>query len=97
MRQGALGPKGAGIGALGKSKGGDMKSHGKFFSAIVSMVLLSSACYAATVTGTVKGPDGAAFQGAQTRRAAIALKTSLLEIIAWESARQAIGRTHKPA
>lgn len=41
-----------------------MTSHGRILSAIFSMVLLGSACYGATVTGTVKGPDGSAFQGA---------------------------------
>jgi len=41
-----------------------MSSYRKLLAAIFSFVLLGSACYSATITGTVKGPDGAAFQGA---------------------------------
>src|ERR1700690_1785635 len=41
-----------------------MKLYGKVLSAIFLVVLLDSACYSAAITGTVKGPDGAAFQGA---------------------------------
>jgi virginiamycin B lyase len=61
-------------------EGGYMTSHGRILSAIFSVVLLSSACYGATITGTVKGTDGVAFQGAfveaqntQTRMTFIAL------------------------
>ena len=60
-----------------------MKSYGKILSAIFSAVLLGSACFGATITGTVKGPDGAAFQGAfvqaqntQTRMTFMALSDS---------------------
>jgi len=60
-----------------------MKLHGKIFSAIFAVALLSAACYSATVTGTVKAPDGSAFQGAfveaqntQTRMTYIALSDS---------------------
>jgi virginiamycin B lyase len=41
-----------------------MRSQSKVLALIGSVVLLSSTCYGATITGTVKGPDGAAFQGA---------------------------------
>src|ERR1700690_3679410 len=41
-----------------------MSSYRKLLAAFFSFVLLGSACYSATITGTVKGPDGAAFQGA---------------------------------
>ena len=40
-----------------------MKSYGKILSAIFSAVFLGSACFGATITGTVKGPDGAAVHG----------------------------------
>ena len=60
-----------------------MKSPGKILSAIFSLVVLGSACFGATLTGMVKGPDGAAFQGAfvqaqnaQTRMTFIALSDS---------------------
>ncbi len=60
-----------------------MTSHGKLLWAICSVVLVGSASYGATVTGTVKGPDGAAFQGAfvqaqntQTHMTFIALSDS---------------------
>jgi hypothetical protein len=39
-------------------------SRRKLFSAIAFAILLGSACQGATVTGIVKGPDGAPFQGA---------------------------------
>ena len=41
-----------------------MTLYRKLLAAIFSFVLLGSACYSATITGTVKGPDGTAFQGA---------------------------------
>ncbi len=60
-----------------------MKSYGKILSAIFSAVFLGSACFGATITGTVKSPDGAAFQGAfvqaqntQTRITFMALSDS---------------------
>jgi virginiamycin B lyase len=41
-----------------------MKLHSKCLAFAGLMVFLGSACYSATITGTVKGPDGAPFQGA---------------------------------
>ena len=41
-----------------------MRSQFKFLALIGSIALFGSGCHAATVTGTVKGVDGAPFQGA---------------------------------
>lgn len=41
-----------------------MPSYRNFLSVLGWIVLLSPACFGSTVTGTVKGPDGAPFQGA---------------------------------
>lgn len=41
-----------------------MRSLSKILSFLSSFVFLVSSCYAATITGTVKGPDGAPFEGA---------------------------------
>src|SRR5882762_11430157 len=41
-----------------------MRSQTKFLALLSLIVFLGSACYGATVTGTVKGVDGAPFQGA---------------------------------
>ena len=41
-----------------------MGSRSRFLVFIASFCFLSSICYGATVAGTVKGPDGAPFQGA---------------------------------
>src|SRR5579871_6355519 len=41
-----------------------MQFFRKLLTVVGSAVLLSSACYGATVSGTVKGPDGAPFMGA---------------------------------
>src|SRR6202167_780900 len=41
-----------------------MRSQSKFLALIVLIVFLGSVCYGATITGTVKGVDGAPFQGA---------------------------------
>jgi virginiamycin B lyase len=41
-----------------------MALHRKIFPLLSWIVFLGSVCQAATVTGTVKGPDGAPFQGA---------------------------------
>ncbi len=41
-----------------------MRPQHKFLAVAASIVFLSSACFGATITGTVKGPDGAPFGGA---------------------------------
>src|SRR2546429_193271 len=41
-----------------------MKSASKYLGLLVMVLLLVPFAYAATVTGTVKGPDGASFRGA---------------------------------
>ena len=41
-----------------------MRLHRKFLAFICLNIFFSSACFAATLTGTVKGPDGAPFEGA---------------------------------
>ncbi len=41
-----------------------MRAQSRFLSLIILVFLLGSVCQGATVTGTVKGPDGAPFQGA---------------------------------
>jgi len=41
-----------------------MRSRHKFFSLISSIILSGAVSQAATITGTVKGPDGTTFQGA---------------------------------
>ena len=41
-----------------------MRSKGKLLTLVIAVVLLRSVCYSATVTGTVKAPDGAPFMGA---------------------------------
>ncbi len=41
-----------------------MKSHSRFLGFLGLAILFGSICSAATVTGTVKGTDGAPFQGA---------------------------------
>jgi virginiamycin B lyase len=41
-----------------------MRLPTKFLALLSSVILFGSACYAATITGTVKGPDGAPFEGA---------------------------------
>ena len=41
-----------------------MRSKPTLFSLLGLLVLLGSACYGATIAGTVKGVDGAPFQGA---------------------------------
>jgi virginiamycin B lyase len=41
-----------------------MRQQFKFLALISAVVLLGSACYGATISGTVKGVDGAPFQGA---------------------------------
>src|SRR6202011_3652309 len=45
-------------------KGGVMSSLGKIWRVFSAFVLLSSFCYGATITGTVKSPDGSPFMGA---------------------------------
>src|SRR6267143_5308433 len=40
-----------------------MRLHTKVLALLSSVVFLGSACYGATITGTVKGADGAPFQG----------------------------------
>jgi hypothetical protein len=42
----------------------DMRSPSKLLVLMSLVVLLSSLCYGATITGTVKTPDGAPFEGA---------------------------------
>src|SRR5260370_32302981 len=41
-----------------------MWSHTRVLALLSSVVFLGSACYGATISGTVKGVDGAPFQGA---------------------------------
>ena len=41
-----------------------MRSAAKLAGCIGLTVLLTPLCYAATISGTVKGPDGAPFEGA---------------------------------
>jgi hypothetical protein len=41
-----------------------MRVQTKVFALLSVIVFLSSVCYGATITGTVKGADGAPFQGA---------------------------------
>jgi virginiamycin B lyase len=41
-----------------------MRSQGKLLTLMILFIFVSSASYGATITGTVKGPDGAPFQGA---------------------------------
>src|SRR6202790_3865145 len=41
-----------------------MRFHTRFLTLCSAVVFLGSACYGATITGTVKGADGAPFQGA---------------------------------
>src|ERR1700687_2244884 len=41
-----------------------MRLHTKFLALVRLIVFLGPASYAATITGTVKGPDGAPFEGA---------------------------------
>jgi hypothetical protein len=41
-----------------------MKLHSRCLAFAGLMVFFGSACYSATISGTVKGPDGAPFQGA---------------------------------
>jgi virginiamycin B lyase len=41
-----------------------MRAHAKVFALCSAIVFLSSVCYGATISGTVKGADGAPFQGA---------------------------------
>ncbi len=45
-------------------EGATMRAQSRFLYLIISVLLFGSICQAATVTGTVKGPDGAPFQGA---------------------------------
>src|SRR6202171_2581359 len=63
--------------------GDPMRLQQKFLALISLVVYFGSACYAATITGTVKGPDGAPFEGAfvqaqntKTRMAFIVLTDS---------------------
>src|ERR1700687_6001334 len=63
--------------------GDPMRLHRKFLALISLVVFFGSACYAATIRGTVKGPDGAPFEGAfvqaqntKTRMAFIVLTDS---------------------
>src|SRR5258708_4957992 len=44
--------------------GDKMRLRGKLLALVGSIVFIGSACHAATITGTVKDPDGALFQGA---------------------------------
>src|SRR5215207_5516506 len=57
-----------------------MKTASKWLSTLVLAPILGSPAYAATVTGTVKGPDGAAFRGAfvQAQHAGTKVTTSVL-------------------
>jgi virginiamycin B lyase len=41
-----------------------MRVQSKFLALITLIILFGSACYAATITGKVNGPDGAPFEGA---------------------------------
>ena len=41
-----------------------MRLRTKFLVLLTSVILFGSACYAATITGNVKGPDGAPWEGA---------------------------------
>src|SRR5712664_212808 len=41
-----------------------MKSASKYLGLLILVLLLAPLAYGATVTGTVKGPDGASFRGA---------------------------------
>src|SRR5262245_16556935 len=52
----------------------------RWSSAVCIGLLLTSTAYAATVTGTVKGPDGTAFRGAfvQAQHAGTKITTSVL-------------------
>src|ERR1700733_1565659 len=45
-------------------EGAMMRAQSRFFSLITLVFLVGSVCQGATVTGTVKGPDSAPFQGA---------------------------------
>jgi virginiamycin B lyase len=61
----------------------DMRSPSKLLVLMSLVVLLSSLCYGATITGTVKTPDGAPFEGAlaqaqntKTRIATVVLSDS---------------------
>jgi hypothetical protein len=50
------------MGAQGGGKG--MQVANKVFAIFSSLVCCAAAAYAANVSGTVKGPDGAPFEGA---------------------------------
>jgi hypothetical protein len=40
-----------------------MRRQSKLLALISLVIFFGSACYGATLTGTVKGPDGAPFEG----------------------------------
>src|SRR6266850_1924979 len=44
--------------------GDSMRLLRNLLTIIILVIFFGSACYAATITGTVKGPDGAPFEGA---------------------------------
>src|ERR1700681_4796236 len=44
--------------------GDSMRLRTKFLALLSSVILFGSACYAASIAGSVKGPDGAPFEGA---------------------------------
>src|SRR5882762_1922246 len=63
--------------------GDSMRLLRNLLALIILVIFFGSACYAATITGTVKGPDGAPFEGAfvqaqntKTRMAFIVLTDS---------------------
>ena len=41
-----------------------MRSTGKFLGVVSCVVFFAMFCHGATITGTVKGPDGGPFKGA---------------------------------
>jgi len=45
-----------------------MRPHTKFLALTSLIILFGSSSYAATVAGTVKGPDGAPFEARLSRR-----------------------------
>src|SRR5580700_1965864 len=48
----------------GQNYGGSMRSQAKFLALAGLALFLAASCYGATLSGTVKGPDGAPVEGA---------------------------------
>src|SRR5271169_3942642 len=48
----------------GQNQGGSMRPQSRFLVFLSFAVFFAASCYGATVSGTVKGPDGAAVEGA---------------------------------